>query len=147
MYTSYQPSFNIVSSQHDNGADKHLYYPNDHFNHSAPNPEIYGFTERREAEGSEDFDVVNHDSSYGRDIKAVHGYPTFTSPPSRSINGSGKNVRFQATSAPTSPYSNHYPPQYQPQNRISYRRTDEVMLRVQSVLCDSANFIVCDFTL
>ena len=92
------------------------------------NPEIYGFAERREAEGSEDFDSIVHENLYQREHKspAVAGYPQYSSPSSQTTNTAGKNVHFEAFSAPTSPYNHQYAVQYKPPIRYGQPISEKV---------------------
>ena len=111
--------------QRDNGSNKFYYRPEPTNNHYLiPNPDIYGFAERREAEGSEDFDAVTHDNPHPRNDKVA--YPQFSSSANQPSTTPGKNVRFEAFSAPTSPYNHHYHVQYKPTHKYGYRSTEEV---------------------
>ncbi|XP_078482976.1 uncharacterized protein LOC100180703 [Ciona intestinalis] len=67
-----------------------------------PPSDDYGFAERREAEGSEDFDASSSHLLYEQKLSST--LPSF-SPGGRGSTTPGKNVRFDAFSAPTSPYN------------------------------------------
>ena len=107
---------------------KNYYYRPDHINYLNSNPGNYGFPERREAEGSEDFDAMTHDNVYQRDHKSpsVAAFPQFPSPAGQPSGNLGKNVRFEAFSSPTSPYNLHSPVQYKSPNRYGQRNSEEV---------------------
>ncbi|CAK8682000.1 unnamed protein product [Clavelina lepadiformis] len=91
-----------------------------HDNNPTPEPDVYGFSERREAEGSEDFDAVRENHYQHYDNKMSMTLPSYSPGPNPMSNTPGKNVRLDAFSAPTSPYNNHYPMNYKPINRHQY---------------------------
>ena len=107
--------------QRDN--DNYYFQPG-HLNYMNQAPEVYGFAERREAEGSEDFDKAFQREHTSPAIV----YPQFSSPAGQSSNAPGKNVRFEAFSAPTSPYNQHYPIQHKRSNRYAPGNSEEVCL-------------------
>jgi len=81
-------------------------YRNNHFTPVTSANDVYGFAERREAEGSEDFDAVPDDLRFNpRESRLSSTLPSHESRGASTT--SGKNVRFDAFSAPTSPYGYH----------------------------------------
>nr|CAB3229918.1 centrosomal protein of 152 kDa-like [Phallusia mammillata] len=97
----FQPRNFQIPPQRDHGVGGYNY----HSNNGGVNPvssenDVYGFAERREAEGSEDFDAVSDYNRYDNKLSS-----TLPSQTGRTSTTPGKSVRFDAFSAPTSPYN------------------------------------------
>ena len=119
----------LMLFQRDSGGDKFQGYGDNRMSYSDTQPEMYGFAERREAEGSEDFDSYIHDGDHHRANKVPTGFPQY-SPAGQQSTIPSKNVRFEAFSAPTSPYDHGYHVQYKQPNSYEYRNPVEVRLSI-----------------
>ena len=81
------------------GYNLDAYQGANHVSHAPSESDVYGFAERREAEGSEDFDAFV-DQSYAENNRL-----STTLPNSNERVSPPKEVRFDVFSEPTSPYS------------------------------------------
>lgn len=82
------------------GYNLNAYQGSNHPHRGPSESDVYGFAERREAEGSEDFDAFV-DQSYTENNRLSTTLPS----PNGGLSSPAKEVRFDVFSEPSSPYA------------------------------------------
>ena len=135
----YETEYSIACSQREDtvgsygfkspsiGYNLNAYQGSNHAHHAPSESDVYGFAERREAEGSEDFDAFV-DQSYSEN----HRLST-TLPSSNALSSPAKEVRFDVFSEPSSPYGSH-PHQVRYKQQKHSRLSNHVSARYEDAL-------------